>query len=236
MRELLFYEKPVALNRELHKELNFSPLENFHFSSSVNSVPVAGIEFFEASRDFPVLFNRDAEGHYYPLALLSLQQQHNWVNKEGVWQGNYVPAFIRRYPFALTADGTVCFDESCAAFKDGKERLFTEEGQNTDVLERVVNFLNQYDAQAKITREYCDALAEKNLFKPFNLQIVGVASNPLRLDGLYALDEAELNKLEKDVVDEWFRKGWLAWSYAHLHSLGALQGLSRRLKESKSAA
>lgn len=236
MRELLFYEKPVALNRELHKELSFSPLTNFNFSKQVNSVPVSGIEFFEASRDFPVLFNRDAEGNYYPLALLSLQQQHDWVDEKGVWQGNYVPAFIRRYPFALTADGTVCFDEVCEAFNGGSDALFNEEGQNSEVLERVVTFLNQYDAQAKITREYCNALAEKNLFKPFNLQIVGIGSNPLRLDGLYALDESEINKLAKDVVDEWFRKGWLAWSYAHLHSLGALQGLSRRLKASKAAA
>lgn len=227
-RELLFYEKPVALHRETHKDLAFKPLTDFRFSAGVNSVPVSGIEFFEASRDLPVLFNRDAEGRYYPLALLSLKQQgHDWVQADGTWRGRYIPAFIRRYPFALTANGTVCFDETCPSFGTDGEKLFADNGENGDVLKRVVGFLNQYDAHARLTREFTAALAEKGLLKPFNLQIVG-NGDPLRLEGLFAVDEALFAKIDDATAGDWLRKGWLAWVYAHLHSLGALHGLGRR--------
>lgn len=231
MSELLFYQNPVALSREAHQALRYKPLASLRFTAGVNSVPLTGVEFFEASRDLPVLFNKGADGHFFPLALLSLKNDgHDKLDDKGIWQGNYVPAFIRRYPFALTEDGTVCFDEASGAFADEDgEVLFLDEGKNSETLDRVVRFLQQYDAGTKQTRAFCDALVEQDLFKPFTLQIVSQGKAPLRIEGLFVLDEEKVAKLADDVVAEWFRSGWLAWIFAHLHSLGALQGLSRQL-------
>lgn len=231
MNELLFYRKPVALSREAHQSLRYQPLLSLGFSTHVNSVPLTGIEFFEASRDMPVLFNKGADGHYFPLALLSLKNDgHDKVDDKGGWQGSYVPAFIRRYPFALSEDGTVCFDETSTAFGEDKgEALFLDEGKNSETLDRIVRFLQQYDAGTRQTREFCDALAAQELFKPFTLQVVARDKAPLRIEGLFVLDEEKVAGLADVQVAEWFRKGWLAWMYAHLHSLGALQGLSKQL-------
>jgi hypothetical protein len=97
MSSLLFYSEPAALNRDQHKDLRFTASSDFGFSSSVNSVPMTGIEFFEASRDMPVLFSKDEQGNYFPLALLSLMNDgHNFLKEEGKWDDCYVPAFIRR--------------------------------------------------------------------------------------------------------------------------------------------
>jgi hypothetical protein len=234
MRELLFYDKPVALSREQHQSLRYNPQTSLAFSSQVNSVPLTGIEFFEASRDLPVLFNRDGDGHYFPLALLSLKNEgHQRVDEKGEWQGSYVPAFIRRYPFALTQDGTVCFDEQSTAFTgETGDALFLEEGKNSETLDRIVQFLQQYDVGTRHTREFCDALEAHQLFKPFTLQVMVAGQAPLRIDGLSILDEEKVAALPDAVVAEWFRKGWLAWIYAHLHSLGALQSLSKQLQPS----
>lgn len=231
MSELLFYQNPTALSREAHQHLRYQPLASLSFSSKINSVPLTGMEFFEASRDLPVLFNKGADGHFFPLALLSLKNdRHDKVDEQGVWQGTYVPAFIRRYPFALTEDGTVCFDESSEAFGNEKgEALFLEEGKNSETLDRIVRFLQQYDAGTRQTREFCDALEADDLFKPFTLQVMTNDKAPMRIDGLYVLDEEKIAKLADAKVAEWFRKGWLAWVYAHLHSLGALAALSRKL-------
>jgi len=51
----------------------------------------------------------------------------------------------------------------------------------------------------------------------------------LRLGGPGVVDEARLQQLDAETVDAWFRKGWLAWIYAHLHSLGALKRLGEQL-------
>lgn len=230
MSELLFYRQPVALNREKHRDLKFSPNTKFRFSSEVNSVPVTGIEFFEASRDLPILFSRSEAGHYFPLALLSLRNNsHSLVDDEGNWSGNYVPAFIRRYPFAMTDNQTVCFDEQSEQFSGDKgEPLFNDEGENTETLNNIIQFLNQFDGAFKRTREFCDQVQKVELFKPFNIQVLAGDNKPVRLEGLYIIDETKLLEVGQEQVMQWFKGGQLAWVYAHLHSLGALKQLSKR--------
>ncbi|MFC3153381.1 SapC family protein [Litoribrevibacter euphylliae] len=235
MAELLFYKKPVALNREEHKNFKFLPVKDFSFTNGINSVPLTGIEFFEASRELPVLFSKDGQDNFFPLALLSLMNNgHKLISDEGEWQGSYVPAFIRRYPFALTEEGTVCFDSEYAQINADQEEgkpLFNEEGENSESLANIVNFLQQFDQSTKATAEFTKKLAELDLFKPFTIQIMTPEKKPLRMEGLYVIDEAKVAKLDDEIVLSLFKTGQLAWVYAHLHSLGALRHLSKKQQE-----
>jgi hypothetical protein len=228
MSELLFYEKLVALNRTRHKTLRLKALEDgFTFSGGVNSVPLAGIEFFEASRDMTVLFKKGDKG-FFPVVMMSLSNSgHDLVDAQGNWQGSYVPAFIRRYPFALASDGTVCVDENSKALSetDG-EPLFTDTG-NSKVLEKVLAFLNQFDAEMRRTRDFCEALEQKGLLAPFEVEVRPKdGGRPVRLQGLHAVQAQKFAELRGDTLELWFTKSWVAWVYAHLHSIGALGKLS----------
>lgn len=231
MSELLFYKEPVALNREQHSQIKFTPVKDYGFTKSVNSVPLTAIEFFEASRDLPVLFSKDQQGSFFPVALLGMTNEgHNLTDEEGKWQANYVPAFIRRYPFVLNGEGTVFFDKASDLLsdEDGNE-LFSEDGKNTETLENIVTFLNHFDNEHKRTVDFCAELKEKELFKPFNLQVMPKdAEKPLRLEGLYAIDDKKFNELDDSIVAEWFKKAYVAWVYAHLHSLGAIQKVAQK--------
>ena len=77
MAELLFYREPVLLDRARHAELRYTSSADFSFSRDVNSVPLLAVEFFEASRSLPVVFAEDAQQRKFPLALLSLSNNHN---------------------------------------------------------------------------------------------------------------------------------------------------------------
>jgi hypothetical protein len=228
MSELLFYEKPVILNRERHKKLRVKAMDDgFAFSGGVNSVPLTGIEFFEASRDMTVLFNKGKDG-YFPVVMMSLSSSgHELVNAQGAWQGSYVPAFIRRYPFALTADGAVCFDETSRALSETEgELLFTENG-NSPALERVLAFLHQFETEVRRTRDFCEALAQKGLLAPFEVEVrPRDGGRAVRLQGLHAVNTQKFSELRGDTLELWFTKSWVAWIYAHLHSIGALGKLS----------
>lgn len=233
MTALLFYNKPEFLNREIHKTLKFKASSDYSFTESVNSVPLTGIEFFEASRDMPVLFSKDDNENFFPLALLSLMQEgHKQLSEEGGWYDSYIPAFVRRYPFAMTDEGTVCFDQQSGLLteEDG-DPLFNDKGENSDTLNNVIEFLNNYDQQYNSTRDYCIECQDMELFIPFNLQVMLDKDRPLRLEGLYAIDEKKLAKLPEEKINTWFSSGWLAWSYAHLHSLGALNRLVKKQKK-----
>ena len=233
MAELLFYKKPVVLNRDAHRKLRFKPVIDFSFSKDVNSVPLLAVEFFEASRDLPVLFSKDDKGQYFPIVLMSMRNDgHDLVGAKGVWLGQYTPAFVRRYPFALTDNKDLCFDSEYKGLSEkGKgDLLFDEdEGKNTEQLDKVIAFLQNFDAEHARTRDFCAAVAEKDLFKPFVLQVMTPDNKPLRMEGLHIVDEQKMNALEDAEVTDWFRKGYLAWAYGHLHSLGAIKRLAEQL-------
>ncbi|MGQ9427614.1 SapC family protein [Gilvimarinus sp. F26214L] len=228
MSELLFYGKTVPLNREKHKNLKFKPLVDLSFSKHANSVPVAGIEFFEASRDLAILFTKSPKGDYGPVALLSLRNDgHDMVTEEGKWRGQYIPGFIRRYPFGLTENGTVCLDETCPAFSEKEGEPLFDGDKSTEQLDRVVNFLQAYDADIKRTRAFCEALKEQDMLIPFDAQVGGGSGGSVRLQGLYAIDDKKFAKLSGETLEQWFQRGWVGWVFAHLHSLGALRQLPR---------
>lgn len=245
MAEILFYEKPTPLNRENHKNLRFKGVTDLSFTKGQNSVPVAGLEFFEASRAMTVLFSKAKNGDYFPVVLLSLQNAgHDLVTEEGKWKGTYIPSFIRRYPFAMTAEGTVCFDADSSALSEVEgEPLFDDEGKNTKMLDDVIRFLQQYQVEMTQTQKYCKELAELDYLTEFSVEVGRNTENPVRIQGLYAVDEKKFASLEGEKLQEWFKQGWLGWTYAHLHSIGALRTLSRQQaaqdaadKEAKEAA
>ena len=229
MAELLFYREPTLLDRAGHAALRYTPSADFGFTRDVNSVPLLAVEFFEASRTLPVLFADDAQERRFPLALLSLANDHNaQLATDGRWTGGYTPAFVRRYPFALDGDKNVCFDRAAAHFTPEGQALFDGDTPSA-TLHGVIGFLREFDAEHARTREFCDALQAKDLFKPFVLQVITADKQTARLGGLSAIDETKLQQLDAATVDAWFRRGWLAWIHAHLHSLGALKRLGDQL-------
>lgn len=226
MATLLFYQEPVALDRKLHQGLRMGKPNNLGFAKDLNSVPVAGIEFFEASRELPVLFTKNDQGEFFPVALLSLQPKGHNIGDN--WDGIYMPAFIRQYPFGI-ADGKVFFDKKAPQLQEKEgEALFKENGENTDFMNKIMEFLSDMDRQFKMTRDYCQSCANNDFFTPFKAQVKVGESKPMRLGNLFMIDQKKLNSLPDEQIRDWFRKGWLAWSYAHLHSLGAMPRLIKR--------
>lgn len=231
MSATVLYSEPAVLDREEHKSLQFTDVQDYSFTQGLNSVPLVGIEFLKASRHLPILFIQDDNEAFLPIALLSLDQDGNTqVNAEGLWRGGYVPAFIRRYPFALTENGRIFFDTKAPHFEGDKGcQLFKENGENTEELEAIIQFLGGYDLEQEQTLKYCQALKEKDLLVPQKLHMKFDEKPGLSLEGFYIIDEVRLSQLDKADITEWFRSNWLFWSYAHLSSLGSFDGLKPKV-------
>ena len=56
MAEVLFYERPVPLNRTQHKDLRLKSIPGVKFAAAAHSVPLTVAEFPMAARDVPILF------------------------------------------------------------------------------------------------------------------------------------------------------------------------------------
>lgn len=234
---LIFYERAIALNRERHQKLKIQLKANhFAFAKKTNSVLIAGSEFFEAARDYPVVFVGKEGGPFTLAALVGLNDQDNlMVTGEGGWEPDtYIPAFIRRYPFVLAGgEGaeqlTVCVDEAYEGLGNDKgEPLFDADGKETTYLKNVIEFLVLFHGEMTRTAAFASKMAELGLLasKVVTFERDGVKKT---LEGAWVIDEAKLNALDDGKLLDLVKTGYMGWIYAHLTSLNNLKRLAKRL-------
>lgn len=222
MTELLFYEKPTPLAKDKHKTWRYKRTNDYGFASAINTVPVAGHEFFHCSRDFPVMFVETSAGSFLPVALLALTNRSHQLGDR--WEGVYVPAFIKRYPFALAENqDVVMIDERAPHFQapDG-DPLFDEEGEPSLVLRDTLEYLDVLNKGHVQTLEYMRALKVKGLLSRCK-STVKLLDREIKLDSFFVVNEREFQEAltDEEVVD-WFNRGWIGWTYAHIHSIGSV--------------
>lgn len=237
MANMIFYERAVPLNRERHQKLKIRIVpDHFAFAAKTNSVLLAGSEFAEACRDYPIVFVGSEDGPFTAAALVGLGDQENlFVDAAGAWAaGTYIPAFIRRYPFVLAGAETaetlmVCIDEAYQGLGEAEgEALFNAEGHESEYLKGVIDFLRLFHGEMKRTAAMGAKLAELGVLVPKVVTVERQGSKQT-LEGLWVVDEAKLNALDDAKMLELVRTGYLGWVYAHLLSLRNVARLANRM-------
>ncbi|MDP2831783.1 MAG: SapC family protein [Pseudomonadota bacterium] len=240
MKTLLFYEKPVALNRESHRDVHVEMPSDFSFASGINSVLLSGMEFIEALREYPIVFARLEDGRVIPVALLGLRESENlYVLDNGRWDARYVPAFVRRYPFVLAESTqnktlTVCIDEAYEGLDaDDGQTLFDEEGKETPFLKQLMEFMSQYQTDFKRTERFVNHIRSLGLFTEMSAKVELTDGRNVLLKDFLVVDEKKLQDLDKNNAQALLKSGEMGLVYAHLLSLGNLARLVDRLAERK---
>jgi SapC len=239
MATMMFYEKPVALNREIHKHARILPANDFKFAAKTNSIALSGIEFIEAAKDYPIVFAKLSDEVTVPVALLSLRNDENlYVDNDGKWDARYIPAFVRRYPFVLAEnDGkqfTVCIDEAFPGLNESDgQALFDEQGENTPFLQNALDFMNNFQAQFRMTEDFVKQLKELDLLTEISAKAELHSGENFLLGGIMIIDEQKLLKLDPEKVLELFQSGKLGWIYAHLISLSNMSRLLDKMQAGK---
>lgn len=233
----LFYKKPVPLKKDTHAKLKFKKYDTLSYASEANSIPLAGFEFFACGRNHPVMFIKNNKDDFVPIALVSLTPTGHTLGDK--WEGVYIPAYLRRYPFILEEkQGVLMFDEECGRFsEDEGEPLFDENGESTPALQEILKFVEYVDRGYRATEAFSNALKEKGLLKPCKNTIKFADDNTLKLDNLYVVEEEDFVKgLSDEEIADWFKRGWIAWTYAHLNSVASLHELIKRLPRAEEQA
>jgi hypothetical protein len=237
---MIFYDRPVALNRERHRALKLDKQpEDFSFASQTNSVLLAMTESAEAAKDYPIVFVGKAGGPFALAALVGLRENENlFVGADGAWAtATYVPAFARRYPFVLAeAEGgdenlTVCIDETYAGLNtEIGDALFNEDGAESPLLNGAVEFLKLFHAEMKQTRLFAQKLFEYGLLEQKTIAINRDGKQQV-LEGLFVIDRQKLQALDDAQALDLFRSGAMYAIHAHLQSLTHVERLAIRLDQ-----
>jgi hypothetical protein len=237
MSEGVYYEKPVLLDREKHRDLRVASSHAFGFASRANSLYLAAAEFAQACKEYAIVFTRAGSGKIAPAAVLGLRERENlFVDDKQRWTGNYVPAFVRRYPFVLAElpdkSMGVCIDEAFEGigYEDG-EALFDDAGNNTPFLQRALDFLNRYQQEYRRTEGFCERLERAGLLREMDAMASLVDGRNLTVGGLLVVDEQKLLALPDSAVLSLFRAGELHLISMHLVSLANMRRLVDRMAQ-----
>lgn len=239
----LFYQTPVILNSTDHREWKLRPLPGVQFTRNAHAVMLLAHEFFDAAREFPIVFIRDGET-VMPIVMLGLNQNENlFTDDSGRWFARYIPAYIRRYPFILSEpidDQTyLAVDSTCEALvTDGGDgqRLFEENGEMTEALKTIQQFVSQFQDSYNVTRQYTRTLDELGLFKDMSLKAIMKSDGAEHtLAGFLIVDEEKLQNLPDDKIVELHKTGALRGIHTHLFSLANVNMLIERQAARKQA-
>lgn len=171
---------------------------------------------------------------------MGLQDAKNfYLDADNTWNGRYLPAFIRRYPFVFAASDdtksfTLCIDteyEGVNTENEG-ERLFDSRGERTGYLEKVLGFTRDYQAQFVRTQEFCKRLVELDLLEPMEAQFSTASGGGGRLNGFSAVNREKLKLLTGDTLEQMLVTDELELLFIHLQSLNNLQLLAERIEKS----
>ena len=239
--QLLFYNDVVPISAERHKDWHIRPNKDYSFTNKVNSVPLTAVEFLNASVDFPIVFAGDEES-VMPVLLLGLRKSENvFIGADGSWEGKYLPAFIRRYPFVFSRseDGEqffLCIDEAYPGFnQDGDgSGLLNEDGKPSEYTDNVLKFLSQYQSEFQRTQTICKKLKDLNLLERKQVEATLPDGEKMSLTGFYTVDRARLSTLSSETIVDLVRSGAYELICHHLASLRNFNLLRDRSAESHS--
>jgi hypothetical protein len=232
--QLLFYKEAIPVSKEQHTDLSIDTTLDYSFASGVNSVPLTATEFPFAARDYVIVF-ANAETPM-PVVILGVQQDTNvFVSGEGQWQGRYIPAFVRRYPFVFSSSEdastfTLCVDKEFKGLnEDGRgERLFDEAGEKTEYLDKMLNFLQEYQLQFQRTQAFCQKLKEFELLESMQAHFSLPSGSQQSLTGFQVISRDRLKALDADQLAELAKTDALELAYLHLQSMNNFSLMAER--------
>ena len=190
-----------------------------------------------AAASYPIVFTD--EDPPMPLAILGIREGENlFVDEKGGWAaGTYVPAYVRRYPFA-TGQGAqqgeqiLYVDEAserivdCEAETDA-EPLFVD-GEPSERTEQIREFCAAFQQQAPVTIAFSEEIKKRDLLASKEIRLDLPHGGSQLLTGLRILEEEKFNELPDDAFLEWRRNGWLPLVYWHWVSMDNFLRLLQR--------
>ena len=155
----------TILHREAHRLLRLNRDErDMRWVSGLISVAIAAAEMPSAAVEFPCVMTRGTDGGGRLLAITGLEHGRNlFVDAQGHWSGNYMPAVLRTWPFRLLTEvddegaRLVAVHRPALSVSQG-DALFDEHGKEAPWVQAVLRELVALDAAATTTAEQVAAL------------------------------------------------------------------------------
>lgn len=230
------YKNIELIHTNTHKDTAVKAFETFDYAKELISAPITVAEFYESCKDYPIVFVKDQNELWTASVMIGYKEKENlFVNNDGLWEkGRYVPASIRRYPFIFIAqdDNQLALGMDTDAVtkdkKDSARKLFDDESKPSEFLYDVVNFMNQFQADAASTSNFIKQLDMWELLEEKTAQIMTPDQKSYQINGFYVVNEEKLQHLSKKKKQDICDQNSYPLITAHLISLSNIQRMGMR--------
>ena len=231
----------VELSREEHSALKINPDLAEASAARQHLIPIVASEFRKAAIQYPIVFAKNPEtGRFAAFVLNGLEPEENLF-----WSGTkldvaYVPLNIRRGPFFVgTADtssgangNVLCIDvESSCLTASGQKSIVEADGSDSAYLKEILSVVGELVHGQKQTGSLINTALSLDLLCPIMLDIVLEDGKPLRVEGVYSIDEDRFRSLDKDKVERIWNEGLMDLFYSVIISTGQIFNLIRLRNE-----
>lgn len=233
-----FFRSPTLLRFPDHRLIGLREGIDFGFARAAAAIPLVGPEFVHAQRSYPIVFSTE-EGAS-PLAVTALAAGRNlFLRDDGGWtDGDYVPGYVRRYPFIGMTPGEgknllLGLDLSASQVstdrvRDGARALFAEDGSATETARAAMAFCEAYAADHERTRAFGQALEAAKLLAPREARVTLPGGEEKLIQGFRLIDEAAFRALSGPTLETFHANGWTDLVTLHLASQHAWRALVAR--------
>jgi len=223
----------VTLNNHAHQHIRVDTQLAEAQGASLSMVPVVLSEFLKLAVQFPIAFTKNKDtGRFVCVALFGFQEGENLFISNNEWDSLYIPLQIRRQPFFLGNSDisedqfVICIDTGHQSIQQGQgEQIFDSDGKETVYLENIKSVLAELINGEAATQSFIDTLANLKLLQPMQLEITFANGESSRIEGIYTVNEENLNRLNPDDLNSLHVKGYLSPIYTMMTSIGHIYGL-----------
>lgn len=228
----IVYSDLTLINRHTMSNAAINKNPWISIAPSTQKIPVHLAEFKQICHFLPIVFS--PVGKPMPIAISSLKVGENPLVENGEWrQDTYIPAAIRRYPFALADvnnDGKrILYIDSAALSDTHPERLFTESGENTERLTQAIEQCKTYDQHIHKTEGVVDLIESLGLFKDTQL-VITMADGSEQSSGTFKIIDIKKYAALNDEQIVLLHKSQALWAiHAHIISMDHMKALSKSI-------
>lgn len=226
----------VLLNNLDHKDLRVVATRSARYGDDVMYAVTFPSEFRNIQAHYPIVFRKNGQGQFEPIALLGFQERQNLFLTGRGWDASYIPLTIERLPFLIgfSADKQpmvhVDLDSPRISRSEG-EAVFREHGGSTEFLERMNSVLLAIHQGIAGVQPFVAALLEHELLESFVLDVQLANGSQNRLAGFYAINEERLLGLSGAVLERFNRAGYLHAIHMAIASLSQFRALIERMNK-----
>jgi len=229
----------ALLNNLQHRDVRIITTNGAEYGDNVMAAVTFPAEFRSVQAHYPIVFAKDREEQFAPVALFGFREKQNLFLDGNKWDAKYQPLMMERQPFLIgnSPNGKVIhvdLDSPRVSRTDGQP-VFLEHGGNSPFLERVGNLLATIDEGLAGNPPFVAALLEHKLLESFALDIEFRDGSKNRFTGFYAVQEERLNALDGAALAALHQKGFLAAIYMTIASFSRFRDLIERASKLNAA-